>query len=143
HALSLASVSLPVPIGSAIVRRYDFVHDPSTQYLVRVDAPTAPGTAIRQTTIGYVAVNGVQVVRSITDPDGSTVSYAPDASGQVAARVDRRGYTTSFQFDAARALTASTLDMAGTAPSNITHAFCASETYGLSGCAPGLVPSDS
>ncbi|MGH7617867.1 MAG: RHS repeat-associated core domain-containing protein, partial [Gemmatimonadaceae bacterium] len=143
HPAWLTSVTLPVPTTSAAVRRYVFGHDAGYPFVTWIDAPGAPA---RRTLVQYgFAQDGTTIVGRMVDADGvHGVGFSYLAAGRLLTRTDRNGRATTFSFDVdAGGLLASTLDMAGTAATNITLGFCAAETASLSACARGPVDTSS
>jgi RHS repeat-associated protein len=143
HPTWLTSITLPVPIGSAAVRRYVMGHDAASPFVSWIDAP---GSVPRHVSLSYgLAPDGSTVVSRISDPDTvHGVSFGYLAAGRLQSRLDRRGYTTTFAFDdKSLGLIATTLDVAGTAASNVSLSFCGAETASLSSCARGPIDSAS
>ena len=138
----LTSVTLPVPVGSTQVRKYEFVHD-DYDYVTRIEAPTQLGQSQRRTTLGFfAAADGSSVLHTITDPDGRATTYDYDALVQVQMETDRGRTATRFWFGEGGALDSSRVDMGATAPYKIVRAFCASETVSRSNCSK-RVPIDT
>lgn len=128
--LLLTSIVLPVPSGT-VAPRYTFSY---TQVgydykLSAVDAPPVDAQSRR------VQFNTTSAARTVIDADGSNVTFALSSDGHVTGRTDRRGYSTTFQFEtAANTLSSATVNL--TAGPSITHNFCAAEATGLAPCQP-------
>jgi RHS repeat-associated protein len=67
----------------------------------------------------------------LRDPDGSQVFYLPDGNGRVSSRTNRRGFATTFAYDAGYRVASATTDM-GAGQQAIVTGVRAAETVGMS-----------
>jgi RHS repeat-associated protein len=111
HQTSFAYVGgrvskITLPSGST-ARSYSFAYD-AAHKLHTVTAPPIGGTA-RVTTLTITSGR----LDRITDPDGSYVRFGYDSgfANRITSSYDRRGWVTTYGFDAAKRLSQATVDM--------------------------------
>lgn len=120
----LDSLRVPVPALQPAVR-YVFNYT-GTQ----LSSVTAPPLGATQRVVA-LTLSGFQVT-AITDPDTTTVSFGYDGTfaNRVISRTNRRGYITSFKYDAGSKVTKDSLDPGSNQPVIVTQ-LRALETQGL------------
>jgi RHS repeat-associated protein len=136
----LDTLTLPVVSGTPL--RYVFHYNGNGQ-LTSVDAPGSAAGSVRTTTLTVNASIGR--IDAIQDPDLHSVSFAYDATAtrRMTSRTDRRGYATTFTYDAGGRLTGHALNPGGGA-AVIAQGYRPVETVGLPGTALGAAqPMDS
>lgn len=138
HWNRLVSIDLPVPAGSTRQRTYTFVYGYPANSETYLSQVTPPASAQGSRAVSISHQSGTNQITRIGSPapDASGVGFSIGGSGLIAARTDRRGFTTTFTYDSvAQTLRRSTLDMAGTAADNIVRTFCAAEAASVLACA--------
>lgn len=128
----LDTLYVPVPSGATAVK-YSFAY--TSNKLTSVTAPPLGATA-RITTL----TDSGSLVTKIQDPDTTTVRFSYDATfaNRVTARTNRRGYKTSFWFDAGKKVAKDSLDPGANQPVIVTQ-LRALESQGLHTATPGDV----
>ena len=133
----VATVTVPTPSGTPLT--YTFTY--TAGYLTSVAAP-GPGGTTRTVTVARVSGDASRI-QSITDPDGSAVTfgYHPSVAPLVLTRTDRRGYVTTFMYDAAFRMDGASL---ANGSQTIVTAFRPAEVMGTAeGSHPNAQPLDS
>ena len=136
----LQYVTLPVPAGSPVIRRYGFVYATNganqATGLQSVTAPAIGSSQQRVVQFGYV---NTRWLNSITDPDNRSITFSYDASNMLVGRRNKLTDNTIFAYDEGGALRQASVDISRTngAGAAITTTFCPAETRSLSSCASG------
>ncbi|HRQ78493.1 MAG TPA: RHS repeat-associated core domain-containing protein [Gemmatimonadaceae bacterium] len=120
------------PSAAAIAYELAYADTAAGARVASISVADSAVGVLRITTLG---TDGMGRLTGITDPDSTTVSFAylDSLPSFVKSRSDRRGYATTFEYDAGRRVSRGRLPFGG--DSTFT-AICAAESQGMTACAP-------
>ena len=129
--------SITVPVESSTISvAYWFRYDSTTRILssTTLKRSDIPDSVTRVTQFGHVQNDSL--LNTITDPDGTSIAFSYDAAtGRALKRLNRKGDSTTYAYDAHGAVTTTTVAVPG--DSAIQVRFCHAATSGLVSCGWG------